>query len=149
MSRARILNLGALIAGVVCMAMAAPATAQQTGYSIVINAENPANTMRQDHIRRMFLGKVGSWSHGVKVLPVDRSTPSAVREQFSSEVLGKAPRAVKSYWQQQVFSGRGVPPVEMSSDAEVLSYVSRNAGAIGYVATDRVPKGVKILEVVR
>ena len=40
---------------------------------------------------------------------------------------------VAAYWNQILFSGRGVPPPMKSSDAQVLSYVHDNPNAIGYV----------------
>ena len=42
--------------------------------------------------------------------------------------------AVKSYWQQVIFSGRGVPPPELETDEAVLRFVARHPGAIGYVS---------------
>ena len=42
--------------------------------------------------------------------------------------------AVKLYWQQAVFSGRDVPPPELDSEQEVVRFVLRNPGAIGYVS---------------
>jgi hypothetical protein len=42
--------------------------------------------------------------------------------------------AVESYWQQAIFSGRSVPPLEKASDAEVLAFVRANPGAVGYVS---------------
>ena len=50
-------------------------------------------------------------------------------------MLHKSVSAVKSYWQQQIFSGRGVPPTERSTDSEVLAYVRSNPNAIGYVSS--------------
>ena len=37
------------------------------------------------------------------------------------------------YWQQRIFSGRDVPPPEFELDREVVEYVLKHAGAIGYV----------------
>jgi len=54
---------------------------------------------------------------------------------------------VKSYWQQQIFSGRDVPPVEKSSDAQVVAFVKQNPGAIGYVAEGTDTAGTKVVTV--
>jgi hypothetical protein len=58
--------------------------------------------------------------------------------------------SIKAYWQKQIFSGRGVPPEEKQSDEEVLEYVSKNVGAIGYISesTVRDAYDVKVLEIV-
>ena len=55
--------------------------------------------------------------------------------------------AIKTWWNQQIFAGKGVPPPELTSDAKVLAYVSANAGAIGYVSTDINTSDVKVVAV--
>jgi hypothetical protein len=52
---------------------------------------------------------------------------------------------VRSYWQQLIFSGRDVPPPELDSDADVVKYVSKHAGAIGYVSGNGDLAGVKVV----
>jgi hypothetical protein len=56
-------------------------------------------------------------------------------------------QAVKSYWQQVIFSGRGVPPPELESDEAVIRYVLRFPGAVGYVSGTADVRGVKVLAV--
>jgi hypothetical protein len=63
-------------------------------------------------------------------------------------VLSKSVSSIKAYWQQQIFSGRDVPPPEKQSEAEVLEFVRSNATAIGYVSPVAVlPRGVRVLTV--
>ena len=84
----------------------------------------------------------------LEVEPVDQTDDSPIRERFSRDVLGKTVAQSKSYWQSQVFSGRAVPPVEMTSDARVLDYVRLHTGAVGYVSAGaRLPEGVRRLNV--
>jgi hypothetical protein len=52
---------------------------------------------------------------------------------------------VKSYWQQMVFSGRSVPPPEMDSEDQVVAFVLKNRGAVGYVSATTNVLGAKIL----
>ena len=81
-------------------------------------------------------------------MPVDLSANSPVREAFSLAIHERDVNAVKSYWQRQIFSGRGVPPPEKASDSEVLAFVRANPGAVGYVSSGTaVGSGVKVLEV--
>jgi hypothetical protein len=54
---------------------------------------------------------------------------------------------VYSYWQNVIFSGRGVPPVELDSDLSVVAFVRSNAGAVGYVRPGTALRGVKTLSV--
>ena len=76
--------------------------------------------------------------------PVNLSEDSPVREKFSKEIHKKKIFSIKSYWQKQIFSGRGVPPQEKASDQDVLEYVEENAGAIGYVSASAEVESYKV-----
>ena len=58
---------------------------------------------------------------------------------------GKPVAAVLSHWQRLIFSGKGVPPSELAGEREVVSFVKRTAGAIGYVSESAAVEGVKAL----
>jgi ABC-type phosphate transport system substrate-binding protein len=112
---------------------ASAAPAATASYKVVVNSANPASSMVRDDLAKLFLKKVTTWPSGQPVQPVDQSKDSAVRKAFSQAVLGKDVSAVESFWQQAIFSGRGVPPPEKSSDADVLAFVRANPNAVGYV----------------
>lgn len=121
-----------------------PTSASET-YKVIVNAANPVSSMKKDQVSRFFLKKVAKWDNGQAVLPVDLPKTSAGRQAFSIEIHGKPVKAIESYWQQKIFSGRDVPPLEKASDAQVLAYVKANSGAIGYVSAASGVGGVKIL----
>ena len=52
---------------------------------------------------------------------------------------------MKTYWQQRIFSGHDVPPPELDSDDDVVTYVLKHEGAIGYVAGGANLNGAKVL----
>ena len=54
---------------------------------------------------------------------------------------------MKRAWIRLVLSGEGVPPKVLGSEAEVLLYVAKNEGAIGFVDVDNVDDSVKVLAV--
>lgn len=113
-------------------------------FYIVANGANPVAALAREQVSKMFLKKVLKWEDGQAVVPVDREQSSAVRAAFSKAVHGKPVSAVASYWQQQIFSGRDVPPPEKTSDAAVLAFVRANPGAIGYLSGSP-PGDVKVI----
>jgi hypothetical protein len=62
-------------------------------------------------------------------------------------VHARSVAAVKSYWQQVIFSGRGVPPPELESDEAVIRHVTRSPGAVGYVSGAANVRGVRVVSV--
>jgi ABC-type phosphate transport system substrate-binding protein len=117
-------------------------------FKVVVNSANPVTALPRDTVNRMFLRKKTTWPSGQTVVPVDQHTNSATRRAFSKAILGKEPLEIAAYWNQQIFSGRALPPPSKSTDKEVLAYVRDNPNAIGYVAADAtIGEGVKIVAV--
>ena len=119
------------------------------GYKVIVNSSNPVTSLRTAYLSDLFLGKIGRWDHGEDVASVDQSARSSVRAGFSRSVHHKSVSAVKSHWQQMIFSGRGVPPPELGSDAEVVAFVQRDPGAIGYVSISASLDTVKVVEILQ
>ena len=61
--------------------------------------------------------------------------------------MRKTPAQLKSYWNQQIFSGKGVPPPEADSPAAAVAYVLANPGAIAYVPADTDPGRTRVIGV--
>jgi len=116
-------------------------------YKVIVNNANPTTTVTTSDLSKHFLKKVKKWKNGDKVVPVDLSANSAVRKDFSKAIHNKSVSAIKSYWQQYVFAGSGTPPIEKKSDLEVIEYVKKNSGAIGYVSKSTNTTGVKEITV--
>ena len=133
---------GSLLAGlalVVALAAATaplPLTAQEKSqpYVVVVNASVQTTTVTKTELARIFLKKAQRWQGGQAAVPVDLDERSETRKAFTKEIHRKSVTAVKSYWQQQIFSGREVPPSEKRSDEEVLAIVRSTPGAVGYVS---------------
>jgi ABC-type phosphate transport system substrate-binding protein len=116
-------------------------------YRVIVNRANPANVVDRTFLREAFLKKTVRWGHGEGIRPVDLGSSSPVREKFSEEVLGRSVLAIRNYWQQLIFAGRGVPPVELEDAESVVRYVQKYPGAVGYVAGDTELAGVKAVTV--
>ena len=121
--------------------------AMAAGYKVIVNNANGKSSLAKKDLALLFMKKTPQWSDGTPVVAVDQTEKSTVRERFTLEIHGKSVSAIKSYWQQQIFSGRDVPPVEKSSDAQVIAFVKQNPGAIGYVAEGADTAGVKVVAV--
>jgi ABC-type phosphate transport system substrate-binding protein len=132
-------------AAVVLVASAAPAMAQD--FKVIVNSANSTTDLPADVATKLFLKQTTKFPNGTAAQPVDLAKTSAVRAAFSKAVLGRAVSAVESYWQQQIFSGKDVPPSSKASDEEVIAFVKSNPGGIGYVSAGASTAGVKVIDV--
>jgi ABC-type phosphate transport system substrate-binding protein len=116
-----------------------------TGLRLIVNPENVTAVVDRKFLAEAFLKKVTRWPNDELIRPVDQQSSASARQAFSDGVLKRSVSAVKSYWQQMVFSGAGVPPPELDSEGEVVKFVLKNRGAVGYVSAAANLQGAKIL----
>ncbi len=134
------------LAGALLLAVAArPAQAQ--GFKVIAHAEVAESELAKDVVAKLFLKQAAKFPGGTAAKPVDLNKASAVRAEFSTAVLGRPVSAVETYWQQQIFAGKEVPPPAKASDDEVIAFVKATPGAIGYVSAGAAIAGVKVIAV--
>jgi len=132
----------ALLVASIGPAAAAPAARP---FVVIVNAANAVTLTRGD-IVDIFLKRITRWQpDNVPIVVVDEPAESPVREAFSRALMRRGVDAVEAYWQQQIFSGRDVPPVVKETDADVVAFVRSNHGAIGYVARGAALEGVRVV----
>lgn len=143
----RFLALASAVLGLT--ALAPRRASAQTGFVVVVNVTNPASSIGRSQLAALFTKKEQSWGDGTPAFPVDLPADDPTREAFTAAIHGKSAQAIRAYWQQQIFSGRQVPPPERDSDEQVLAYVRTTVGAVGYVRpTARLGPNVKVLGLV-
>jgi TonB family protein len=143
---------GRLAAFVLVSALAVVLAAEVSGqgpspYTVIVNPANPVAVGSATWVSEFFLKKKVKWDSGEPVEPVDLSGEPGVRDAFSTDIHAKTSANVRSYWNQEVFSGRATPPLELPSSAAVVDYVRSHPNAIGYVAATTSLDGVKQLSI--
>jgi ABC-type phosphate transport system substrate-binding protein len=113
---------------------------------IVANPGVGASSISADELKGVFLATKTSLGDGSHVEPV-LEKGGATHEAFVKEYLGKTDAALQTYYRSLVFTGKASMPKTLATDAEVLAYVAKTKGAIGYVSAGAGTAGVKVLEV--
>lgn len=111
--------------------------------AVIVNPSN-GNAFDEAAIQRIFLGKTGRFPDGSEAIPVNLEA-SAVREEFDSNILGRSSSQIKALWSKLIFTGKGTPPKEVATDADVVALVSKNPNVIGYVDAASVTGDVKVV----
>ena len=112
---------------------------------VIANPGVAAVSVSKTELRDVFMGASSSLK-GVPVTPV-LQRQGAVHDEFLSLYIGKSDSAFRAGWRGILFSGQGVMPRTLDSDAAVVEYVAHTAGAIGYIGRAAPHEGVKILGV--
>jgi len=133
-----------LVAVATSLVWTAPAAGEAApGFIIVAHPGVPA--VDQKFVADAFLKKITRWPSGEPIRAVDLRFGAPARASFSDLVLRRSVFAVRSYWQQRIFTGRGVPPPELDSDEAVLRHVRAHPGAVGYVSAGANTSLVQVL----
>jgi ABC-type phosphate transport system substrate-binding protein len=116
------------------------------GYKVIVNPSNPVSSISRDELSRIFLKKTTKFPDGRSASPLDLPLNSPVREAFSKDVHGKPAAAVDAYWQQQIFSGKDVPPSQKNEPGAV-DFVRSSSNGVAYVSPGADTDGVKVIGV--
>jgi ABC-type phosphate transport system substrate-binding protein len=99
---------------------------------VVVIANPNVHKLDQATVQRIFTGKVIDVG-GVAVSPVNLHVGQPSRQRFLTDYLQQTDDAYVAYWTVRRYVGKGVPPREFATAAEVISYVQSTPGAVGYL----------------
>jgi len=113
---------------------------------VIVNKEVPAESLSADELKLIYLGKKTFWSNNKKIeLSVHQE--GTVHEKFLKKYLGKTPEQFRNYWNKILYTGKGIPPTPFKTGKEVVEYVEKTEGAVGYVSAGTAREGVKTVSI--
>ena len=136
----------ALVVLLVGPGVAPSAAAQEPDpIAVVVHPSNPATGMTLDDLRRFYLGSVTIFDNGERVNLVESSDD---RGRFYRVALRMGEDRLQRHWVGRVFAGQaGRPPEAIRNPAQLIDYVARTPGAIGFVRADAANSSVKVIPI--
>ena len=130
-----------LMLGVCALTLSAAAANAEV--VVIVNPKNPAANMTAEQVAAIFLGNSTTFPDGGAVALADQPEAAGIRGDFYQKATGRSVAQVKATWARLTFSGKGAPPKELKSDADVKAFVAGDPKAIGYVDSSAVDGSVK------
>ena len=113
------------------------------GIKVIVQAKNKILSLTKKEVSDIFLRKKTQWPDRTTITPFDLKYDSKVREVFSKQFHGRSPMFIKKYWQQKIFGGYELPPLE-KEPSDALHSVAKTDGGICYIpANVELPPSVK------
>ena len=112
--------------------------------SIVVNKNVPETTINIPTLQKIFLGKKTTWMNDSKIVPVMMSK-GETRDSFLT-TIGQSNNDFNQYWMKKIFAGEGTPPGTFNTEAELIDYVGKNPGSIGYISIATTNENVKVVK---
>lgn len=106
---------------------------------IITHPSNP-QTMTKSLARAIFAGRMRTWPNGNPIRIVIMPEDKEVHEHFCRNILDVFPRQLRRSWDRGIYSGISEGPTIFDSEREILDFVSKNPGAIGYINSSIQPK---------
>lgn len=114
---------------------------------VIANSSVRTEEISAKDLKSIYLEETRWFGDGFHAEPViEKDGP--VHEAFLREYIGKSADDLHSFYRALVFTGRGSMPKELDSDAEVVAYVARTKGAIGYIGSETNAGNLRTLAVV-
>jgi hypothetical protein len=102
---------------------------------------HPDTKVTVDVIRDIFIGEK-QFSGAVKIIPIDNA---AAQPEFLDKVIKLDQTRYANLWVKKSFRDALNPPAVKNSDKEILDWVRKTPGAIGYV-TSAPPAGIIVVQ---
>ena len=104
--------------------------------AVIVNNDNPAEKLTAGEAKLYWLRKIKKrWPETNKnILPVDRKAKCAERDAFYAKVLNMNADDVESYFSNRQYQNAEKPQDKFASDSEIIEFVSKEIGAIGFVS---------------
>ncbi len=103
--------------------------------AVIVNKANPAESLSEAYIKKIYTNGVLSWPDGVPITIYDLSLQDRVRAAFSEKILGMSADRVAEEWAHLKITNHAKnPPYTMKSEALIIRRVASEKGAIGYVS---------------
>ena len=110
---------------------------------VIVNPKNPAASLSADQVAALYLGNSSTFPEGGPAALADQPESAGIRGTFYEKATGRSAAQAKATWARLTFTGKGTPPKELKSDADVKAFVAADPKAIGYIDSSAVDGSVK------
>lgn len=128
---------------VVSLAVSLVLLQAQAGEIVVIGNSNVPK-IDTETVQKIYTGKYISVA-GVSVTPVGVKPGMSMRNRFLHDYLNQDEEKYTAYWTVRRYIGKGAPPAELPSPAEVINYVQSTPGAVGYIDEADLKQGLNVI----
>lgn len=113
--------------------------------AVIVSPKSNIQSIEQDVVARIFLGKTKSLPNGEKAEPLEMEKGSDVYNEFAESILDKTPSQLSTHWSRLIFTGRGKPHKQVDSANKMKELVAKNEHAIGYIPAKDVDASVVVV----
>lgn len=119
------------------------------GMALVVSAKSSLKTLDKEVVRELFLGNISTLPDGMAAILVDQPATSPLRNEFYLRVANRSAAQVAARWARMYFTGRGIPPREGESSADIKRFLQETPNSVGYIDEADLDTSVRAVYVFR
>jgi ABC-type phosphate transport system substrate-binding protein len=118
--------------------------AEEDGVVVIAHTSVPVDMLSQKEVRRIFLGRKTTWENKttIRFATLKQGT---VHEAFLRRYVKKTPRQFNNYWKKLIFTGKARASPTFDTPEDLIQYVAKTQGALGYAPSENVGADVRIV----
>ncbi len=124
--------------------LAGPLAQAQDRDAVVLIGHAGVPTLDIATVQRLYTGRAVE-AGGVALVLANAAPGSRLRERFMASVMNQEDAKYVAYWTVRRHIGKGTPPRDLKTAAEVIEFVQATPGAVGYVPASEIKPGLNVL----
>lgn len=124
--------------------LAGPLAQAQDSDAVVLIGHAGVPTLDIATVQRLYTGRAVE-AGGVALVLANAAPGSRLRERFMASVMNQEDAKYVAYWTVRRHIGKGTPPRDLKTAAEVIEFVQATPGAVGYVPASEIKPGLNVL----
>jgi hypothetical protein len=138
----------ALVGAVVLLLMLPLAAENPVDLAIVVRPDVPVDSLSFAELRKLMLGNRQFWTANLRVTLLIRAPGTREREAVLKTIYRMSEAQFQQYWIAKVFREEATAgPRIVYSNEMATELVAAIPGAVAFVETSQVPKGLKVLRI--
>jgi ABC-type phosphate transport system substrate-binding protein len=135
-----------IFAAIVWMLLSFPGVAFTGDVVVIANKDVPVGSLSGDEVQNIFLAKKTQWDNGQKIEFVTLKEGD-IHNAFLKAYINKTDSQFQRYFRTLVFTGKGTTPQTFQTEGDLVGYVTRTGGSIGYVSSGTNTGSAKVINV--
>ena len=113
---------------------------------IIANGSIPINSLKRATVSNIYKAEKTKWNDDETIIVVMHKK-GPIHNKFAEEIVGINHTKLRDIWRNVIFTGLGKPPRIFRNETDLVAYVSKTKGAIGYISASTPHKGVNVIAI--
>lgn len=115
---------------------------------VVVNVNNPTNTMTRSEVIDLFMGRYVAFPNGDSATPIEFEGATPIKKSFYKNLVGMPLARINAYWSRLRFSGKQRSTIHLNNEESVIEKLENDRSAIAYIEKSKISNNMKIIYVV-